>query len=206
MSTKTTSERVLFHLKTHGSATAKDIADAFAMTPMGAHKVLQGLCDDGLVQFADVAGGRGRPTRRFRLTAAGHKRFPDRHAEIAVDMISDIKKLFGQEGLDRLIAAREKDQIARYGAHQPAALADRVQRLAELRDAEGYMARIERDEEDLLLIEDHCPICAAAETCQGFCRSELNIFRMVLGEDVDISREEHLLDGGRRCTYRIRAL
>jgi predicted ArsR family transcriptional regulator len=58
----------------------------------------------------------------------------------------------------------------------------------------------------MLLIEDHCPICAAAETCQGFCRSELAIFQKTLGEDVEITREEHLLSGGRRCTYRIRKL
>jgi predicted ArsR family transcriptional regulator len=28
-----------------------------------------------------------------------------------------------------------------------------------------------------LLIENHCPICAAAEACQGFCRSELEVFQ-----------------------------
>jgi len=206
MSTKPTSERVLFHLKTHGAATAKDIAGAFDITPMGAHKVLQGLCADGLAEFEDIAVGRGRPKRSFRLTAAGHKRFPDRHADIAVELIEDVKKLFGSDGLDRLIAEREKDQLTRYGADTPAALEDRVRHLADMRATEGYMARVERDDAGLLLIEDHCPICAAAETCQGFCRSELNIFRMVLGEDVEILREEHLLSGGRRCAYRIRAL
>jgi predicted ArsR family transcriptional regulator len=65
------------------------------------------------------------------------------------------------------------------------------------------MARIDRDDDGLLLIEDHCPICAAAESCQSFCRSELSIFRMVLGPDVLIERTEYLLEGGRRCAYRI---
>lgn len=53
------------------------------------------------------------------------------------------------------------------------------------------------------MIEDHCPICAAATSCQGFCRSELDIFKMVLGKDVNVVREEHLLSEGRRCAYRI---
>ena len=42
----------------------------------------------------------------------------------------------------------------------------------------GYMARLEKgDDGSLLLVEDHCPICAAAIACQGLCRSELDIFR-----------------------------
>jgi predicted ArsR family transcriptional regulator len=41
-------------------------------------------------------------------------------------------------------------------------LASRVALLADIRSEEGYVARIERNGPDFLLIEDHCPICAAA--------------------------------------------
>ena len=65
------------------------------------------------------------------------------------------------------------------------------------------MARVERDGEDWLLIEDHCPICAAARTCQGFCRSELQLFQDIVGQGATVIREEHLLSDSRRCVYRI---
>jgi predicted ArsR family transcriptional regulator len=55
----------------------------------------------------------------------------------------------------------------------------------------------------LLLIENHCPICAAARACQNFCRAELEVFRQALGEGAEVTREEHLLLGARRCAYRI---
>lgn len=55
----------------------------------------------------------------------------------------------------------------------------------------------------LLLVENHCPICTAARVCQGFCRSELEVFRDVLGPEVEVERVEHVLAGGRRCAYRI---
>jgi predicted ArsR family transcriptional regulator len=55
-----------------------------------------------------------------------------------------------------------------------------------------------------LLVEDHCPICAAATQCQGFCRSELALFRRCLGPEATVERTEHLLAGARRCAYRIR--
>ncbi len=67
------------------------------------------------------------------------------------------------------------------------------------------MARLEQDGEDWLLIEDHCPICAAAQTCQGFCRAELRIFQEVIGTQATVTREEHLLSNARRCVYRVSA-
>eukprot|EP01034_Spumella_vulgaris_P034247 gene34247-42231_t len=76
---------------------------------------------------------------------------------------------------------------------------------AVLRDAEGYMAETEvQPDGSLLLIENHCPICAAATSCQGFCRSELQVFQRVLGEGCQVERAEHLLSGARRCVYVIR--
>jgi predicted ArsR family transcriptional regulator len=56
----------------------------------------------------------------------------------------------------------------------------------------------------LRLIENHCPICAAAEVCTGLCDGELALFESVLGPKVTVERTEYLLDGDRRCTYAIR--
>ena len=85
-----------------------------------------------------------------------------------------------------------------------ASLRKRVEALASIRTAEGYMAEVvEESPEVLRLIEHHCPICAAAETCQGLCRAELEVFRASLGDDVSIERTMHLLSDGDRCVYRI---
>jgi predicted ArsR family transcriptional regulator len=53
------------------------------------------------------------------------------------------------------------------------------------------------------LVENHCPICAAARACVGLCDGELRLFQEVLGPRVRIAREEHILAGARRCRYRI---
>jgi predicted ArsR family transcriptional regulator len=81
-----------------------------------------------------------------------------------------------------------------------------VAKLAELRSEEGYMAdwRVLPDG-SYVLSENHCPICAAARLCQGFCRSELAVFRSALGPSVTVERAEHILLGARRCAYRIGA-
>lgn len=207
MSSTSTADNILFALKTRGALSAKQVAETFEISTMGAHKALNALADQLLVDAEDHSRGRGRPTRLFKLTAKGHARFADNHADLSVELIRDVEKLFGAAGLERLIAAREGRQHKSYGALKGTSLAARVADLARLRSEEGYMARSEQNADgSYLLIEDHCPICAAADACQGFCRSELAIFRTALGANVSVTREDHLLSGSRRCTYRIRAL
>jgi len=202
-----TPDRLLYQLKSRGPQPAATLAGAIAITPMGAHKQLQALQAQGLVSSHDEADGPGRPKRVWTLTAAGHARFPDRHADLAVQLIRQAGAVLGPEAVERLIAAREQEQQAGYAAALAglSSVGARVRRLAELRSREGYMARAEKRGKDWLLVEDHCPICAAAATCQGLCRSELRVFAQCLGEGVRVERVEHVLSGGRRCAYRIGA-
>jgi len=78
-----------------------------------------------------------------------------------------------------------------------------VRHLAQLRTQEGYMAEVVKAEAGWLLIENHCPICAAAQTCQKLCGSELEMFRTLLGSGVAVERVEHIIQGDRRCAYQI---
>ena len=200
-----TPDRLLYQLKSRGPQPAATLAGACAITPMGAHKQLQALQRQGLVTSHDEAGGPGRPKRMWTLTAAGHARFPDRHGDLAVHLLRHAWTVLGPDAVERLIAAREAEQHAEYAAALAglASLGARVRRLAGLRAREGYMARAEKQGKAWLLVEDHCPVCAAAAACQGLCRAELAIFARCLGDGVRVERVEHVLAGGRRCAYRI---
>ncbi len=201
------SEQLLYLLKTRGPQTAQRLADLLALTSMGARRQLEAAHEKGLVQFDDVADKVGRPARIWALSARGHARFPDRHADLTLQLIDQARAVFGEEGLERLIAAREVASEAQYrgAVGQGGALAERAAALARVRDAEGYMAETAAQEDgSVLLIENHCPICAAAASCQNFCRSELAIFQRVMGDDCTVERAEHLLAGARRCVYVIK--
>jgi len=202
-----TADQILFLLKTRGPKTAQQLADMLELTSMGARRHLEAAQEKGLVSYEDVAEKVGRPSRRWLLTDAGHARFPDRHADLTLQLITQVRSLFGEQGLDKLITAREQASEAFYRETigENAALPERVNALAMARDVEGYMAEVEkRDDGTLLLVENHCPICAAARECQQFCRSELDVFRRVLGPDCSVERAEHILSGERRCAYVIK--
>ena len=202
-------DRILSTLKTRGALGIPDIAKVLGVTVEAVRQQMAKLESDGLVDAESRPSGRGRPTQIWRLTGEGHKRFPDTHAEMTVQMISAVIRVFGDAGMDQLIAAREDTMRANYKEAMRGArsLKTRLERLAEIRSREGYMAEFRPNEEGqgdgFLFIENHCPICTAAQACTGFCRSELQLFDEVLGPDVTVQRVEHVLAGARRCAYQV---
>lgn len=199
-------DRILFSLKTLGPRAIGDLGAELDITPEAARQHLVRLQDQGLVQTSQERQPKGRPKKLWRLTEAGHARYPDKHGQLTVDLIRTVRATFGEAGLEKLIEAREADTLAIYHDALSGAksLVEKVERLAAIRSNEGYMAEWnEAPDGSLTLIENHCPICAAAATCQNFCRAELEIFNTVLGPDCTVERTEYILAGARRCAYRV---
>lgn len=208
-------QNILFRIKTRGPQTVRALAEHLGMTSVGARQHLLELASAGYVTQEGMEArihGRGRPVRPWRLTSRGHARFPDAHADVTVDLIASVRDTFGEQGLETLIEKRTARQLAQYREVLEAAgpsLPERLAALARLRTDEGYMCEVKALGDDAwLLIENHCPICAAATACQSFCRSELEVFRSALGagmpdDTVSVERVNHMLSGARRCAYRV---
>lgn len=201
-----TRRALLDHLKQHGPADTKTLADEFGLTRMAVRLHLYELRDEKLIDAVDEPRPVGRPAKLWRLTKAADKFFPDGHADLVVSLIQVMNQTAGPKGMERLLSARAEQQANEYLAAIPkrASLKRRVQALAELRTQEGYMAEaFPQKGGGWLLVENHCPICSAAATCQGLCAMELDVFQRVLGENTTIERTEHIQAGARRCAYRI---
>jgi predicted ArsR family transcriptional regulator len=198
-------DRLLVLLKTRGPQTAADLAAAVGITGEAARQQLMQLAANGLVLATAERRGVGRPVQMWSLTAAGNARFPDGHAELTAQLIHSIRTQLGEEVLDRLIESKAAESKAAYETALAGAaeLEEKVARLAAARTREGYMAESWAEGDGYLLVENHCPICVAAATCQGFCRAEINTFREVLGPETTVERAEHIVAGDRRCAYRI---
>jgi predicted ArsR family transcriptional regulator len=204
---------VLDLLKREGPVSVASLAARLGVTAMAVRQHLAGLEANGLAAPAPAepkAKSRGRPLTLWRATEAADAHFPDSHSLLAVDLLGQMKKTFGDDGLDRLLALRTADQERAYGAELARAksLKGRLDALVRIREREGYMPELRRDARSgsYLFVENHCPICSAARLCQGLCREELALFRRVLGEDVHVERTDHILAGAGRCAYRVAAV
>jgi len=172
---------------------------------MAARQHLYALQDEGLVVANSRKEGVGRPVKEWQLTDAADAFFPHGYADLTAGLLGDIRKVYGEDGMARIVAERSVSQISSYRAGLTAAitLEDKLHRLAEIRTVEGYMAEMIEDDDGYAFVENHCPIRVAARACTGLCDSELEVFEAVLGPKVSIVRDEHILAGHRRCAYRV---
>jgi predicted ArsR family transcriptional regulator len=194
-------------IKREGPISADSAAEKLAITAMAVRQHLYALEAAGEAAHVEEARPRGRPVKMWRATRAADTHFSDSHSALAGDLIAQVKKAFGEDGLDRLLKLRNADLEKTYRARTDKAqtLKAKLEALAKIRSAEGYMAEVKRDPESgqWLFVENHCPICAAARLCTGLCREELALFHRVLGRDIKVERLSHILAGAGRCAYRV---
>jgi predicted ArsR family transcriptional regulator len=192
-------------LKTDGPLGTAQLAERLGLTAMAVRLHLYALQSEGLVTSEERPVPVGRPAKFWRLTREADRHFPEAYAELSVALIDAMQETFGPEGLNRVLVSRcarqREDYAKRIRPGDP--LKKRLAELARVRTEEGYMAEVRAEGGGFLLVENHCPICAAANACQGFCSTELDLFRSVLGPGVEVERVEHIVAGDRRCAYRV---
>ena len=193
-------------LKTQGALDSAQIANQLNLTAMAVRQHLYALQTEGHVEAEERPVPIGRPAKHWRLTRDADQFFPEAYAELNVSLIDALRATFGEDGLEKVLGSRCARQRAEYAKRiSPTdSLDKKLKELARIRSEEGYMAEVKKDKNgSYLLLENHCPICAAANACQGFCSTELDLFRSILGQGVSVEREEHIVSGDRRCAYRV---
>lgn len=198
--------RIIERLKRAESTTAPELAAEFGLTDTAIRQHLEALEGAELVERVEApSAGRGRPPVHWRLAPSASSLFADRHGDLSVELIASIRSALGDDALEQVVRARAARQLVTYRSalKGSASVAERVQRIARLRTAEGYLAEAVESGDDVTLVEHHCPIRDAADSCAGLCSAELDLFQRALGTDVKVAREQHLLDGGQRCSYRV---
>ena len=201
--------RALVHLlKQEGPLDAQELAARLHVSAMAVRQHLYALQAEQLVTYHETPRPRGRPAKRWQLTPAADRLFPEAYAELTLSLLTSITEAFGKAGLERLLALRSQQQVAAYSAQMRGhdTLPQRLAALAAIRTDEGYMAEVQPQADgSFILLEKHCPICVAAVACTGLCGKELEVFQAVLGADVTIERTEHIVAGAPRCAYRVSA-
>src|SRR5262245_49070294 len=188
---------------------SSQLAKKLRLTPMAVRQHLYALQQEQLVTSEERPVPLGRPAKYWSLTADADRLFPDAYAELSVALIGAVGDAFGPAGVKRMLDSRSARLQAQYTARTAPfkSVEGKLRELARVRTEEGYMAEVRalehhgkvRDEDNggFLFIENHCPICAAAAACQGFCTSELDLFRSVLGPGTRVERAEHIVSGDR---------
>jgi predicted ArsR family transcriptional regulator len=197
-------ERVIHVLRSRGGVNADELAQELGVSKQCIRKHLDVLERDGYVEHNRERGERGRPSHVYRLTAkATTELFPKRYDLLARSVLQQINQVWGERGLNTIFCGCAGEMVSRFRPHLKGLGFDaRVRRLAELLDAEGYDAEIERlSDGSYLLSEWNCPLTDVARDYRQLCERELQVYRELL--ETEIFRESRIAGGATRCVYRV---
>lgn len=199
---------ILVRLRRDGPGSPDEIAGALNASRTGVLQQLRALELAHLVEHQTVRHGVGRPRHVYDITPDAQELFPANYDGLATGLIEAIVAVGGYDLIEQVFAARRRqigDRIRERMDERlapDAPLAERVRELAVIQDELGYLTSASVGEDGALRLSEHnCAIFQVARGEPSACAAELELFREVLGTDVE--RETHIVAGDRCCTYRI---
>lgn len=194
---------ILLAIKEHGELTADDLADMLNISAVAVRRHLDNLKNDNLIRYEEVQRGVGRPSFVYSLTEKANHIFPRNYADLAADVITTIKELYGPEAVGAIFKNRAEKITRTYKPFVNAeTLTGRVDQLVGLRQADGYMATWEaQDGEQIVVTELNCPIQDVALECHQACHEDLRLYSDLL--DADVIMLHHKIQGDKTCSYKI---
>jgi predicted ArsR family transcriptional regulator len=199
-----TSQQILALLKRSGPGlTADDLAQRLGISAVAVRKHLATLEREDLVMAELQRRPMGRPTYRYRPTASAQNLFPNDYANLATTVLQLIRRLDGEEKVDKIFQQRADLLATELAARvRGTTLQERVQQVAQILEEQGYMPEIIKlkdGRERYLLTEHHCPIFQVAKVFQQACTCELDVLLKLLQANVE--RCEHRMMGHPQCSY-----
>ncbi|MEY4353734.1 MAG: Iron-sulfur cluster biosynthesis transcriptional regulator SufR [Cyanobacteriota bacterium] len=204
-----TRDAVLALLLRQGEATAAELADALHVSVQAMRRHLRSLEEEHLVEASSSAAGPGRPTNHWRLTSRGQEQFGDASETFALGLLHSMAATLPPATVSNLMEQQAEEKARRYRSQiGGGSLEDRLQRLTELRRAEGYVADLGPDPSPeapagaWLIREHHCSVMRIAEEFPQVCDQELQLLRLTF-PDCQIDRVHWRLQEGHSCGFRL---
>ena len=199
---------LLVRLRLEGPSSPEALAAELGVSRTGVLQQLHALEAAGLVSRQAVRHGVGRPRHVYDVTEAAQDLFPTNYDGLANGLLAAIRAIGGEDMVTGVFEERRRstrDRIRQRMAERlpaGATLADRARELAVIQDEQGYLAEAVIGADGVIrLVERNCAIHRVSSEHAAACQAELDLFRDVLGADVQ--RESHIAAGDRCCTYRI---
>ncbi|MEM7771591.1 MAG: iron-sulfur cluster biosynthesis transcriptional regulator SufR [Cyanobacteria bacterium P01_E01_bin.6] len=214
---------ILSYLARQGQASAQDLANHLRISPQATRRHLKDLETEHLIQHDAVQAGMGRPQYVYQLSEKGRDRLPEQYGDFAVSLLDALAATVGPDQVGSVLKkqwerkALEYQQRVGHGTTE-----EKVERLVQLRRAEGYMAEwrmLESEDSEplkkatnldeptpnqqFLITEYNCAISDVARSFPTVCGHELEMFALAL-DGCKVERTHWLVDGEHCCGYLVR--
>ncbi len=204
-----TRERVLAAVTLDGPVSASELGARLGLTPAAVRRHLDNLAEQGAVREHDPVGsvprGRGRPARRWVISAAGHDVLTSGYGLLAAEALRFIDATVGPEAVAAFAAERFAGRERAYAVELAGVGTDpqaRAEALVGALSRDGFAATARPlgtpEPTGIQLCQGHCPVKHVAEEFPQLCQAETDAFSRLLG--VHVQRLSTLARGQHVCT------
>jgi predicted ArsR family transcriptional regulator len=190
-----------------GPITAGEIGERLGISAAGVRRHLDALLDAGDAQASPAAPwqqhGRGRPAKRYWLTAAGRAKLGHTYDDLAAAAMRQLREIGGDEAV-RSFARRRIDTILSGVSDGPSDVESTADRVAEVLTKAGYATtttRVHGQVDGIQICQHHCPVSHVAEEFPELCQTERDAFAEILGTHVQ--RLATIVNGDCACTTHV---
>lgn len=199
----------IVELLMQGPTTAGDVGERLGISAAGVRRHLDALIDAGDAQASAAAAwqhnGRGRPAKRYRLTAAGRAKLSHAYDDLAAAAMRQLRDIGGDDAV-RTFARRRIDTILAdiaeaAGSEDVEPTADRM---ATALTKAGYATTttpVAGPLPGVQICQHHCPVSHVAEEFPELCEAEQEAFAEILGTHVQ--RLATIVNGDCACTTHV---
>jgi predicted ArsR family transcriptional regulator len=190
-----------------GPITAGEIGEQLGISAAGVRRHLDALLEAGDAQSSAAAAwqhnGRGRPAKRYRLTAAGRAKLGHTYDDLAVAAMRQLREIGGDDAV-RTFARRRIDTILAGVTDGPDGVESTADRVAAALTKAGYATTttpVSGPIHGIQLCQHHCPVSHVAEEFPELCETEREAFAEILGTHVQ--RLATIVNGDCACTTHV---
>lgn len=190
-----------------GPITAGEIGEQLGISAAGVRRHLDALMEAGDAQANNAAAwqhsGRGRPAKRYRLTAAGRAKLGHTYDDLAAAAMRQLREIGGDDAV-RTFARRRVDSILAGVDDGPVDIELKAERVATALTGAGYATTttpVAGPIRGIQLCQHHCPVSHVAEEFPELCEAEREAFAEILGTHVQ--RLATIVNGDCACTTHV---
>jgi predicted ArsR family transcriptional regulator len=200
---------VLGAIREQRQATVASLANTLGITRISVRHHLNSLLGEGLISVEVERKSVGRPCHVYSLTEAAQRYFPNKfkYHVLVERLLDEMKASLSREQIEAILDNMAANVAAQYDVpkhpikgHET--LEQRLERLVNILGAEGFMAAVQRTDNETVLTELNCPYIIIGQRHPEVCRIDHTIIRSVLGRDVE--QTSCVLHGDRSCTFSVK--
>lgn len=167
------------------SKTVNELAEELELTDNAVRAHLLSLERDGLVVQSGIQRGTRKPHFSYQLTEEAEHLFPKAYDVLLNELIAVLKGRLTPIAIEEVLREVGRSLAnAQALDHKKGQLENRVSRALSALESIGGAARIEKDEKEIVIRSESCPLAASVAEHPEVCRLAETLLSEIIGAEV----------------------